>query len=159
MVQVWLTALLTLGSGVPQLTCVCPNGRVKPFCLSILPGLAGCCCGAPAALGRCCCAGHAPAASTSERPCCAVKRGAFSVKQSSHAQAESPRCRKTLAPSAVAVVDSPSTIGRPASDLSAPVLAFAVESGAGRLTRTSDARRGQRPPPHDLIVALQRLVI
>jgi hypothetical protein len=36
MMGVWATAVSTLLAGSPRLDCRCPDGRVKPFCLSIL---------------------------------------------------------------------------------------------------------------------------
>src|SRR5438552_5070598 len=47
--QAWLTAVMTLVTAVPHFDCRCPDGHVKPFCLSISRAASGCCCG-----GTCC---------------------------------------------------------------------------------------------------------
>src|SRR6266436_2825992 len=45
----WLTAAALLVAAAPHFRCVCPDGRVKPFCLAVPSGPSGCCCG-----GTCC---------------------------------------------------------------------------------------------------------
>lgn len=164
--QVWLTAFMTLLSGAPQLTCVCPDGRVKQFCLSFLPGLAGCCCShactpAGGQVRACCCGGRASSLSepAGERPCCRARRGVAAEKLQSQSQVGCPGCRKTMTPSGVVAVPSPSADQHLAGDIHAHVADFAVPFYAGRSLRTSDARSTQRHPPDDLIVVLQRLVI
>src|SRR5438552_3421011 len=52
--QVWLAALMLPVAGLPHFYCLCPDGHVKPFCLSSPSEESGCCCG-----GSCC--GSVPA--------------------------------------------------------------------------------------------------
>lgn len=44
-----MTAVMVLGAGFPHFACQCPNGQIKPYCLSIVTKQNGCCCG-----GACC---------------------------------------------------------------------------------------------------------
>ena len=148
--QVWLTAFLTLVSGAPRWTCVCPDGRVMPFCLSILPGLSACCCGARA---------DSPSASAGERPCCKGKHGGGSEKGPSHSQFGRRGCHKTLTLSAVVAVPSVSADQQPAGDLHAHVGDFIAASCTSPALRASGPLGAQRYPPGDRIVVLQRLVI
>jgi len=59
-----LTAAMTLVAGLPRLECRCPDGHVKPVCLSLFIGSSGCCCG-----GSCCVA-------RGESGCCAADKTA-----------------------------------------------------------------------------------
>ena len=79
---VWLTALTTLVSGAPHLTCVCPNGHVKLFCLSAYPGFGAFCCGGSGqttdeSRHACCCARHDGHSSDAvqHRACCRPNQG------------------------------------------------------------------------------------
>ncbi len=160
-----MTAFLTLVSGASHGICVCPDGRVKLFCLSFLPGLAGCCCGdaSPPGGGQvraCCCGGCAasPSVAAGERPCCKAKLG-VADKGQSHSQIGRRGCQKTLTPSFVVAVPSTSADQQLAGDLHAHVGDVALATCEGPALRTSDAPGAQRRPPDDLIVALQRLVI
>lgn len=55
----WLTAVMTLVAGTPHVHCQCPNGNIKPFCLSMFSSASGCCCDgsccAQASAAACCC--------------------------------------------------------------------------------------------------------
>src|SRR5947209_19392590 len=72
---VWVTAAATLFAHTPRLQCRCPDGHVKPFCLSLFLPSSGCCCS-----GQCCGfedhnrSGECPASTTTpatdECPCC-----------------------------------------------------------------------------------------
>src|SRR5947208_2440448 len=80
--QVWLTAFLTLLSGVPRFSCECPDGSVQSSFLGIVLG--GACSCAPrqdAPPLKSCCAAHAAGSS---RPASPLQR---------------PQCRKSVASS------------------------------------------------------------
>lgn len=148
----WLTAFTTLASGAPQLTCVCPDGRVMAFCLSALPGLSRCCC------GNACCrtAGGDCLSSSPVRPCCQARAAREAANKSGRgSHVEAPCCRKTLTPSKVLAVLDSSVARALTTDLhpAAPVPVAPV----GPSSRTEE--RPPRSPPDDLTITLRRLVI
>ena len=104
---VWLTGLMTLLSGAPHLTCVCPNGRAHSFYFGLALngacscGKAGGCCGA----NGCCAAGRA----RPDGAPCSLHR---------------PNCHRTVSASAVVAVPSPTKPDR----LSTPLTLFVVPS-------------------------------
>jgi hypothetical protein len=151
-----LTAFMTLVAGMPHFHCVCPNGHIKPFCLSFFSQTACCCAGS-------CCA--VPGAADEERPakqtsccCCqASRRQAGEPDQQFHATG----CTKTLVDAEASNVTAPvrdveqdaGTIAWVAlSEISVvmPILA----SEAGRLTPPC-----HRSPPPDLLTLLQHFNI
>ncbi len=140
--QAGLAALLTLLSGAPQLTCVCPDGRVYPFC----PGLPT----------PCCCGDAGPAA-PGVKPCGQVKRQGAAGR--TRPQLESPGCRKTLTPSAVAAAPTRPADVRPAPQPHAPAFDLAAASAAGPAPRSFDSPDPPRHSPDDLTVSLRRLLI
>ena len=160
--SVWLTALMTLASGAPHLTCVCPNGHVKPFCLSVLPGFAGCCCGASGRTpddqnrGCCCCSARHDGAGSDpgqERVCCHSRRPRHGAQDSS---VEGSGCRKTLTPSGVVAVpvssaDKHLTGGLDAAPFEPCVVAPFCGYRSPRIPRTeaaaTTAGRPRRHPP------------
>jgi hypothetical protein len=146
--QVWLAAVLTLLSGVPRFSCVCPNGTVHSSFLGVLWGGANCCCCTPP--------GGAPAGSQ-EKSCCgaahAGKAGGHSTTSCPH---NGSRCRKTVASSDAQVVPFAPTLG----DLQPLALeaAFSTPASVTVLPRSCLLTCGL-PPPTDLIVRLKHLVI
>src|SRR6266404_3334582 len=75
-----LTAAMTLVTGTPHVHCQCPNGNIKPFCLSMFSSESGCCCdGACCAFApgaSCCCHGQTADAKHSKKSsCCAQSHG------------------------------------------------------------------------------------
>lgn len=161
---VWLTALTTLVSGTPHLTCVCPDGHVKLFCLSAYPGLGAFCCGgagrtADGSKHNCCCARHDGSSSEpgQERACCRTNQGRRGPVPS---RLEGSGCRKTLTPSTSFAVPAASADKHSAAATgAAPFASRVAASFAGpRLS----FRNAAAPPPRSpgaLVFALQRLLI
>ena len=146
--QVWLAILLTLLSGVPRFSCVCPDGAVHSSFLGVLWGGTGCCCCTPS--------GGAPAG-TQEKSCCgAVHAGKAAGHSTTSCPHNGPRCRKTVASSDAQAVPSTPTLG----DLQPLALeaAFSTPASVTVLPRSAVLTRDP-PPPTDLIVQLGRLVI
>ena len=161
---VWLTALTTLVSGAPHLTCVCPDGRVTFFCLSAYPGLGTLCCGgagrpADGTKQACCCAGQdgRSGGRTVVPPCCRAARRSPGAAPS---HAESPGCHKTLTPSANFAAPAASADIHVAGGFDAAFFApslTASYSGAMLTSRDAPAPPGHKPG--DLVFTLQRLLI
>lgn len=143
---VWLTAISTLIAGLPRLECRCPNGHVKPFCISSILPLAGGCGGD----GKCCCGKRGIYAG-----CCArhsLEHGRPSLQRSS--------CVKTPASGTIAIVEAKTAVvqdfvtatGCPAA---LPGNTCCSADVRGRLL----AKTHLLPPPADLITLLGHLLI
>jgi len=158
---VWLTALMTLITGLPHFDCLCPNGHHKPFCLGLCSQSTGCCCA-----GGCCVRSEvssSPNADTPETCCsCHHKARPSQTKQDPPAQLESPGCRKTIVQPDFAIVTTARSAAVDPSDLVSPVPAFAsVVEGPCPFDRNGRlAWQCYRiPPPTDLVVNLKHLLI
>ncbi len=158
-IGVWTTAVSTLLAGLPHLQCHCPDGHIKPFCLSILvPSI---CC------DRSCCADPAGEPmergnqeSTTTKPCCCCCQAAQQAASRPAEQIRSLGCQKTLTE---AQLVSCSDFGR----YSVNVLVFALhdscdpfqfmgcELKCGRFAPSSY----WSPPSSDLVIALRHLLI
>src|SRR5215510_3231127 len=94
-IHVWLTALMTLVAGIPQLRCGCPGGDVKASPSAPACAAAGCCC---------CTATHqerGQAASSDEKhkcSCChqSPERRTANSETEPSADLQKPRCIKEL---------------------------------------------------------------
>lgn len=158
---VWLTALMTLVTGLPHFVCICPDGHRKPFCLGFCSPTTGCCCAS-----ECCARSEAPSspnADTMETCCsCHHKARSSNTKQVPHAQLASQGCRKTIVQADFAIV---TTGWRTAVDPSALVFPVpALDSVVkGPCPFDLDGRFAWRscriPPPTDLVVTLKHLLI
>ena len=166
--QAWLTAVMTLVAAVPHFDCRCPDGRVKPFCLSIARDASGCCCGATccssAKGGTCCCGAHTQASSGKAQviSCCNhhPDQKTASSPTGHHAVGHSG-CTKTLAQPQVVSISNGKTAftkavtftaflpPQPAPLLSLPTMAHGYPGWEEHL----------RPPPTDLLTLLRRLII
>src|SRR6266567_3096934 len=103
---VGLTVFSTLAAGTPHFQCHCPNGRLKPICVSSPTRIGGCCCG-----GDCCGSDKAAATTTSnaEKHCCCCASQDINPKKASERTGPALRatcCSKTLVlPAAQALPD------------------------------------------------------
>lgn len=158
--QAWLTAVMMLITGIPHFSCLCPDGRVKPFCLNLASETLGCCCGGTccsATNGGTCCRGAKNRVSTGQRqvaPCCGQKHS-----PTSHDAVGQRCCGKTVAQPDVYTV-SPS---KTSAAKIAPVVAFLLPVGAPALALPTVAcgrwEKHLQSPPTDLSTLLQRLLI
>src|SRR5262245_22277870 len=94
-ISAWLTALMTLVAGVPQVRCGCPGGDGKASTSVPVSCAARCCC--------CCATSEASADSTSspnqtdECPCCQQRREKTAAPESEPTpDLQKPRCVKEL---------------------------------------------------------------
>jgi hypothetical protein len=144
--QVWLATVLTLLSGVPRFTCVCPDGTVHSSILGFLCGGASGCCCAPL--------GNVPAGAQ-EKSCCGGHTS-NAVGHSNSYPHKSSHCRKTVALSDAQAVPFAPNLG----DLQPLALEAAFSSPATLtvLPRSAVLTNGLSPPTN-LIVHLGRLVI
>jgi hypothetical protein len=141
--QVWLTAILTLLSGVPRFSCVCPDGSVRSSFLGVV--FSG---------GKVCCCAESPSAPGAPRKsCCAAHAGGRSAPSS---PSRGSQCHKTVATS-----DALSAPAAPANgDVQAPALPApppAAESFAA--VHAASAPVAFLSPPTDLTIRLRHLVI
>jgi hypothetical protein len=145
---------MTLIAGMPHFHCVCPDGHVKPFCLSFFSQTPCCCAGS-------CCAsapieGNHPRKQTS---CCchAARRQAEDQGQ----QVRAAGCKKTLVDAEASNVTAPARdvgqdtgiivgVAVPETSVAMPISA----SEAGWLTP-----HHHRSPPPDLLTLLQHFNI
>jgi hypothetical protein len=165
---IWLTAIMTLFAGTPHFVCSCPNGRIKPFCLTFSSGKTGCC------DGVCCSASQegeekGPAAHASlpaagiNKNCCCCKGHQENAKDQprTDAQLGNERCRRTFVEGIVAI-PAPS-VETPVKDLTAHLFVLAPETtkaqeGFGACD-CSFANHCHWPPPTDLVTLLQHFLI
>jgi hypothetical protein len=154
--QVWLTAFTVLIAGLPTYRCRCPDGRVKLFCPSFLLGTKGCCCA-----GACCRTPSSLAQPEREKCCCCRPDSALPTS-GADGRVETSGCRRTLAPSGFVGVSATQESAEPGpvagTLLPAPPVASAPLSPLAEPQRLSwqDSRL---PPPTDLVITLQHLVI
>ena len=166
---VWLTAIMTLIAGTPHFVCQCPNGRIKPFGLTLHFQKNGGCCD-----GSCCSssrdddekgfAAHASLfATASQKSCCCCKDHQENATNESptDAKLEKERCQRTFVEGIVALPVP--TVKAPVQDLTAHLFILASETsmaqeGFGACDRLF-ANHCHWPPPTDLITLLQRFLI
>ena len=146
------TALLTLVSGITRFSCVCPDGRVQ----ADLPVVFGCSgCRFVAAANR------AVSAQLDKRSCCTAHAGATNEKKAASTQLNSLGCRKTLSLTDVMAVPSAPTLDDHSSNIGPPPVwadagsTLSPEAGAWQ----SSSLNCTSPPPTDLVVRLQRLLV
>jgi len=163
----WLTAATFLVTAVPHFRCVCPNGHVKPFCLSVLSQTTGCCCGGaccPANQGgRCCCqpgGDGLPSAGAEGGGCCAEGpplRPRPAEGTDSHLRGTS--CHKTPA---VEELLAPAPERLAGQDWAGPGLVLPPADTAAFspfVPRQLSWQSYQLPPPTDLVITLQHLLV
>ena len=163
--HILLTALLTLLAGSPRVQCRCPDGTLKPFCLSFLfrTSALACCCAeeSPASRGRCCGASLAAPTGAAECACCAHRGRPRTDETPDGAAIGGPSCVKTL-------VGSDNLAPTPSETCALTDLVWGDALSPPEptaLTSISDHAliRGQShflaPPPTDLVTVLQRFLI
>jgi hypothetical protein len=174
---VWATAATTLTAGMPHFTCRCPDGHVKPFCWALWLGSSKCCCDR----SSCCSTTELRAGTTagpeegSETCCCCSHKDRDTdtsregVSRSSGDQPKGPEqprpetavsqacCQKTLADAEVYSLN-PEEV-KIAPSCHAAIIQVKLPS----LTAASPCvclwQVCRMPPPTDLVVTLQHLVI
>jgi hypothetical protein len=149
----WLTALLTLVTGIPHFNCHCDNVRVKPFCLDwFVPAV--CCREAP----------KEPAEPEADRPvccsCCHPDPRDPASDPPEGAGIGSRGCQKEWAGAEAAILP-PAETGKaglnPGLCWTVPAsssVSFSPEAGPSRLSEWSHA-----PPPTNLVVVLQHYLV
>jgi hypothetical protein len=165
--QAWVTALMTLVTAVPHFDCRCPDGHVKPFCLSIARDASGCCCGGTCCSstegGTRCCGAHKQASSgQAQVTSCCNHQDRKTSSSTDHCQVVSHSgCTKTLAqPQVVTISNGTTAVAKavtfpaflspqPAPLLSLPTMAHGYRGWEEHLL----------PPPTDLLTLLRRLII
>jgi hypothetical protein len=148
---VWSALLMTPIAATPRVDCLCPDGQVKLFCLGFSRSTA-CCSGS-------CCGQHQASAHGKRATCCG--RGRHQPNAPGGSRIAGIPCKKSLVEGKLQVVPPTSAAAQAqATGLAlvlAPVPASAAvpESGGYRLSR----HRHLLPPPTDLVISLQHLII
>jgi hypothetical protein len=152
---VWSAALMTPLAGTPHIDCLCPNGYLKRFCLSVLSGSTACCCS-----GSCCgqpgtsSQGHATKAA-----CCC--HGRHQRSDPAGSGIASTPCQKTLAEGKLQSV--PPTKTTPQGQETAVALGLAPVPAFSAVPADRECVLSWQshclPPPTDLVIALQHFVI
>lgn len=162
--QVWLTAVMTLVAGFPQVECRCPRETVKPRASGTAASAPRCCCGGVA----CCCSSTGNGVCCHARVAVPAKHSPDRVVVSRHAQVPAvhaqlllPQCVKGLAqPEAFVSAPAKNTSGADTplgKCLPAPPLPVAVV-----LSPVYGMRACADPPlcsPPDLITLHQHFII
>jgi hypothetical protein len=158
--QVWLAAALTLFAGMPQFSCLCPGGGIKPASAAVVHE-SGCCAGCSCCQGR---ARH-DVPSTAGHSCCARhhSRGSASPLASSSHCLTSTGCIRVIHRPDVALVapsDSTSRHGPDAESLPLALTAGTPEAATSGASAALAWDTGHSwPPPQDLLSLLQHLLI
>ena len=172
-VLVCTTAACTLIATTPHFTCRCPDGRVKAFCWALWMTSAKCCCD-----GNSCCstensrAGSNPDGKEPSETCCGGKNeDTFPepVHGDSGGQPQGPRqslpenavsqscCQKTLAQAEVFSLKHGEL--KIAEAAPAPFIHVNLSCFSTATACVSVWQACRMPPPTDLVVTLQHLVI
>jgi hypothetical protein len=161
--RIWLALAAALIAIAPDVHCVCPDGQVKQFPLYLSPLVGGCCQGGPVTSDR---PSRLPFSSAApEQMACCQKNESEGAGPSCPKGAElrGERCHKTLT-SSTFLTTSPSPTSNAAKAsfgelfaLVPPTLFFSLPESlpAGRDSWWS----AHAPPPTDLVLSLQRLLI
>jgi hypothetical protein len=150
--QVWLTAVMTLVAGIPQVECVCARESARPSPAGKALAASPCCCG-----GGCCafqkggcCRARGSVPST---PVLASESG--NVSTSSHGSLQRPQCRTALAqPDAFSPAVVKTSV--PLSAVPGPVLYTPLVLMPGIFASHSPAPLA---PPPDLVTLHQHFLI
>jgi hypothetical protein len=165
--HVWLTALMTLLTGLPHFRCQCPSGYVKSLCFSGFFSTGECCCA-----GSCCAPSSGAGATRScdapierkvKRSCCCCHATAAqnTGKKYSHSEIKIPGCKRTLIQATQVRHSSPQPIndclvaGLSVFDLAPFDLSLSVQAGDS----LSSWQSYSQPPPTNLVVTFQHFLI
>ena len=174
-VQVWTVAAMTLLAGIPWTDCVCPDGTRKVFCSGRQAPDSGCC-------GAACPSQSSEAKSgcaAKQSPCCLHNTGQTkptkesessprtsrqtpSPKPDSHGQVAAKGCSRVLTDSQTAVVTAAEQSGGDSYVCAAAALGTScmqITSRPGSALYFVARQGYAQPPPTDLVISLQRLVI
>jgi hypothetical protein len=161
----WLTAIMTLVTGLPHFQCQCPNGAVKPFCFGIFCSSSGCCCGDVCSGGAKDSRSNARAVPTRKgRPAC-CRAHADSRPTPKHSdgppRVEGRGCHKTLAQQQqLAPSDATKIVhDEGAADLAVLTSTIRTPFGSARNGTAVNGLHLAAPPPSDLVIVLQRFLI
>jgi hypothetical protein len=162
----WLTVAALVVASAPHFRCVCPDGRVKPFCLAISSGPSGCCCGGSCCPskegGSCCCQSRSDPVDEEAGASCCCQAKSERPSPVPPGEFQARRCTKTpatgdflgVAPDRQAGADG--LVG--GYDMPALPDASAVASTPPFVARLLSWQSHQLPPP-DLVIVLLHLLI
>ena len=168
--QVWLSAVMLPIAGLPHFSCLCPDGRVKPFCFGPTTQTSGrccrgSCCGSKPGEGSCAEAPRPARAGAKTRCCCCRSHAGEGKKQSAsdaRHRVSAPACRRTLTEADLIAIlgerDSPGVSAGPITWLSAPPPTLLLPPPRLEHAQLSWQTYGQ-PPPTDLIILLLHFLI
>jgi hypothetical protein len=166
-IQVWLTAAMTLVAGMPRFDCLCTKGQVKPFSPALVSSGSQCCCGRCGASSgsgeRPCCMAASLAKRTMPASCCEAS-GVAPPSQPSPGGSQITRsacCLKTLAQPEIA---TPVNAVRILGKFLIPLAVSAYQTIIPLSFATSGARQPvgslhSLAPPADLVTLLQHFLI
>lgn len=149
---IWLTAFMTLVAGAPHLHCVCPNGRVKLYCLSFF-SRTSCC------EGSCCAAVAQDETHPQEQAACCCRAARHDDGDAQRIQGTG--CKKTLIDAEAAGFTVAARDAEQGLDASAWV-ALTEHSALASIAPTNAERirrNPYHPPPADLLSLLQHFNI
>lgn len=151
---VWLTAAMTLVAGVPRFTCQCPDGRVKPDRFGSSDQKTDCRCG-----GNCC--GKSSGKQAVTTTCCRQRTTDKAVKPRNTESVFSGGCciKPTGQPSPATLSASSGThIAKGAASVLLPNSDW-LSSQHLFAAQCRQPQDHKRPPPTDLVIALQHYLI
>jgi hypothetical protein len=149
--RAWLTAITVLVAGSPSISCLCPDGHRKLFCLHSPAELGGCC-------GSSCCAGRSP----EEKSCCRGHKERGDAPSDNRSRVDAAGCSKVLTPPALIAISTPSDTddgGAPAGLLDFAPSPDSVIAPLGPTFHPLLRPSNHSPPSPDLIVTLRHFVI
>jgi hypothetical protein len=155
---VWLTAVMTLVAGVPQVECICARDTAKFNLTGKVRNAAPCCCG-----GACCSCFHG-------RGCCRVRAGDSrrpirvssavshygTTSKNTHGAIQRPQCMTRLSePDALSSTVVKTNV--PMLTMLGPLAGLAIVQAPGFIPSTSTDRL--LAPPPDLLTLHQHFII
>lgn len=148
-----VTAALTVAAGAPRVQCVCPDGRVKPFCTD--HPARGCCCSQgtaydSAAANPCCCT----AASRTDSCCGHACPSTHSMPAGWNTAVNACGCQKSVVTGAATVAAEDEAGKRSRSQDAAPAARALPPADTGRAGEFARVGQRHRIPPPDLVVLL-----
>ena len=161
--QAWLTAAMTLVSGIPHFACRCPDGDFKPFCIGAVSATSGCCCNSnccSSADGSCCRAhGRRAADQIQAQSCCRHQSRQSSNSPGNQQAIKAGSCAKAPVSSGVSISHSKTTLGKELTARAFPAPQDVAVLDLQTMTGCSSWQAHQLPPPTDLVTTLQHFLI